>query len=177
MSLLRPIEGKISQAFDGAFGWEPAGYLATSPKRGKRTKFSGGASRSHLHLAIDYIAPIGTPIRAVKSGTIVAQGTEPTYGEVYLFLRVRNGTTYQVLAFYTHLKKGSFRYAVGAKVKQGAVIALSGDTGMVSGPHLHFEIRRGQRGLGALTSWGKDWMEYDPQPFIDGAITLRRIAP
>jgi len=179
MSLLRPVAtGPITQPFDGTFGWEPQGWLqrGTTP-RGKRVKFLTAKYYPHLHLAIDYLVPTGTPVVAVKSGTIVAQGTETTFGEVFVLLRVRQGTDYQVLAFYTHLKAGSFRYEVGDSVTKGATLALSNASGRVTGPHLHFELRRGKRGARPLTSWGTDWVLYDPQPFIDGTASLKEIAP
>lgn len=182
MSLLRPVaasqsgsQGKISQRFDGAFGWEAAGYLATNAPcpRGKRAKFPGGAYRSHVHLAIDYICAIGTPMRAVKGGTIIGQGRDSS-GALFTYLRIRNGTTYQVVALYYHLS--AFKHAIGTTLRTGDTVALSGMTGYATGPHLHFELIRAKRGA-SISDIFRTGLRLDPQPFIDGRVTLRKVAP
>lgn len=189
MSLMRPvalrpnrnrpgtyISGRITQDFDGGFSWEPVGYLRSlTIKRGKKTWFPRSQRRRHLHLAIDYSCPVGTPVRAVRDGVIVAQGRYPVTGEYYLFLRIKRGLRFQVVAFYTHLKPGSFRYRVGARVPKGAILARSGNTGWSTGPHLHFELRRGLRFLrpSYVSAWL--WTRFDPQPFINGTARLSQI--
>ena len=171
MSILRPVEvGHITQKFDGDFHLEKPGYIMSGlPAARARPwphKFPGSTYRLHLHKAIDYGVPIGTPVLAVADGVIVAQG-QFSNGETWLMLRVKRGPKWQVIAFYTHLKSDSFQFATKAAVKRGQIVALSGNTGNSTGPHLHFELRRGSRGKDPRNSF-KKWTRFDPQPFIDG---------
>jgi len=184
VSLVRPVamlnvpehQGWISQRFDGQFSWEPAGYLKRrSPvNRGKRTKFSDAVYYSHLHLAIDYICVVGTPVRAMKSGVVVAQGKDVT-GAYIQWIRLRRGAKYDVLSLSYHLKADSYKVRVGQTVKRGQTVALSGNTGWSTGPHLHQELIRVRRGAGVVEAFAKG-LRVDPQPFING-LSLKEIAP
>ncbi|HET8578117.1 MAG TPA: M23 family metallopeptidase [Methylomirabilota bacterium] len=103
---------------------------------GKRA--SPWASGSEFHSGIDIGAPVGTPIRAPAPGTVVFAGHHPEYG-VTLILDHGNETK----SLYGHLSK--LQVSVNQHVHRGEVIALSGNTGRSSGPHLHYEIQvRGQ---------------------------------
>lgn len=180
---LRPIvdvphgkQGNITQPFLGDYSAEPKGWVKKVDGywRGRRQKYPGATYKAHVHLAIDYSAAIGTPVYAVHAGKIVAQGKEPSTGEVYLMLRVHKTETTQVIAFYTHLSK--LRRKVGDKVTKGAVIAESGMTGIGSGPHLHHDLRVGPVDAEPTSSWGPGWKFVDPQPLIDGHVLLADIA-
>lgn len=85
------------------------------------------------HRAIDYAAPMGTPIRAVGDGTIARASWNGSYGN---FISIRHNGTYTTN--YAHLS----RYAVksGQRVKQGDIIGYVGSTGFSTGPHLHYEM-------------------------------------
>lgn len=85
------------------------------------------------HRAIDYAAPIGTPIRSVGDGTVTRASWNGPYGN---FISIRHNGTYTTN--YAHLS----RYAVknGQKVKQGDIIGYVGSTGFSTGPHLHYEM-------------------------------------
>jgi murein DD-endopeptidase MepM/ murein hydrolase activator NlpD len=88
---------------------------------------------SKLHTGIDIDAEIGTPIKSATNGTVKDVGEDEYNGK---FVRVTSGK-YEVVyahAFKTLVKKGQ-------KVSQGDVIAEVGDTGIVSGSHLHFEVQ------------------------------------
>lgn len=90
------------------------------------------------HNGIDFAAPEGTPVMAVKNGIIsVIVRNDKTFGN-YIILSHDGGKKTSV---YAHLSKISVAY--GDTVKKGDVIGLLGATGMVTGPHLHFEIRTG----------------------------------
>jgi murein DD-endopeptidase MepM/ murein hydrolase activator NlpD len=182
MSLLRPIvdvpsgtQGNISQRFLGTYAWEQPGYVRTdSPvDRGKRGKLVSAAYYPHVHLAIDYICAIGTKVRAMKSGTIIGQGKDSS-GALFTYQRLRNGTDFQVVALYYHLSK--FLHPIGATVKKGDTVALSGNSGYSTGPHLHMELIRAKRGA-SISDIFRTGLRLDPQPFIDGKLTLRRVAP
>jgi murein DD-endopeptidase MepM/ murein hydrolase activator NlpD len=99
----------------------------------------GGAMWSHKHSGQDFAVPVGTPVKVAGSGTVVKAGPNgggdgPAYGNA-IVVKHANGTYSQ----YAHLSK--IKAYVGQKVVAGQQIALSGNTGNSSGPHLHFEIR------------------------------------
>lgn len=202
MSLRRPVDlrrspnnpdrilsGRLTQDFDGAFWAERPGYLRTDcfPHRGARYRWHRNArARTDLHLALDYGGPEGTPVYAVADGKIVYQGRDGT-GGYFIYLQVRVGRVYKVIALYYHLKAGSFRFKQGDTVKRGQVIALMGNTGGIStGAHLHFALTRYLRGTpktlfyfgaNATKSTGALGVSFDPVPLIQGTYSLRRIAP
>ena len=86
-----------------------------------------------LHTGIDIDAEIGTPIKSSTNGTVTEVGEDEYNG---IFVRVEAGK-YDVV--YAHCYKIIAKK--GQKVKQGDIIAEVGDTGIVTGPHLHFEIQ------------------------------------
>jgi Peptidase family M23 len=86
------------------------------------------------HLGIDIAAPMGTPIVAPAAGLVIDINNDPEgYGK---FVRIDHG--YGVVTLYGHCSKILVR--IGQRVKRGDDIALIGDTGLSSGPHLHYEI-------------------------------------
>ncbi|MFC7219582.1 M23 family metallopeptidase [Streptomyces polyrhachis] len=94
----------------------------------------GGARWAHKHSGQDFAVPVGTKVRSVHDGTVVTAGWGGAYGN-NIVIKHANGLYSQ----YAHLSK--FDVKVGEKVKKNELIALSGNTGNSSGPHLHFEIR------------------------------------
>ncbi|MFJ7063801.1 M23 family metallopeptidase [Streptomyces sp. NPDC101115] len=99
----------------------------------------GGAMWAHKHSGQDFAVPVGTPVKAAGAGTVVKAGPNgggdgPAYGNA-IVVKHANGTYSQ----YAHLSK--IKVNIGQKVAAGQQIALSGNTGNSSGPHLHFEIR------------------------------------
>ncbi|MER6013610.1 M23 family metallopeptidase [Streptomyces bluensis] len=96
---------------------------------------SGGAAwSSGSHTGIDFHASSGTAVHAVGSGTVVEAGWGGAYGN-NIVLKMHDGTYTQ----YGHLS--SIGVSVGQTVTPGQRIGLSGATGNVTGPHLHFEAR------------------------------------
>ncbi|MFD0317711.1 M23 family metallopeptidase [Streptomyces flavalbus] len=96
---------------------------------------SGGALwSSGSHTGIDFHAASGTAVHAVGSGTVVEAGWAGAYGN-QVVIKMVDGTYTQ----YGHLS--SIAVSVGQTVTPGQQIALSGATGNVTGPHLHFEAR------------------------------------
>ncbi|MFI8854792.1 peptidoglycan DD-metalloendopeptidase family protein [Streptomyces sp. NPDC053499] len=96
----------------------------------------GGAWSSGLHTGIDFTVPTGTTVKAAGAGTVKTAGKGGAYGN-QVVIRHTDGTYSQ----YAHLSKISV--STGQHLKAGQKIGLSGATGNVSGPHLHFEIRTG----------------------------------
>ncbi|MEZ5830061.1 MAG: peptidoglycan DD-metalloendopeptidase family protein [Dongiaceae bacterium] len=90
---------------------------------------------SKMHKGIDFGAPIGTPIYAAGTGTVVEIGKKGAYGN---YIRIRHNGEYQTA--YAHMSRFAKGLVKGEKVKQGEVIGYVGATGRVTGPHLHYEI-------------------------------------
>ncbi|MFF0744111.1 M23 family metallopeptidase [Streptomyces sp. NPDC004111] len=99
----------------------------------------GGTMWSHKHSGQDFAVPVGTKVRAAAAGVVVKAGPNgggdgPAYGNA-IVVRHADRTYSQ----YAHLSRIQVR--PGQQVAAGQQIALSGNTGNSSGPHLHFEIR------------------------------------
>ena len=88
------------------------------------------------HRGVDYAAPTGTPIKAAGKGKITFSGWKGGYGRV---VYIKHGTKYTTV--YGHLSKFSRRAKVGKRIKQGDIIGYVGQSGLASGPHLHYEMR------------------------------------
>jgi murein DD-endopeptidase MepM/ murein hydrolase activator NlpD len=88
-----------------------------------------------FHYGLDLSARRGTPVYAARAGRIIFAGRKNRYGKL-IVIQHRNGLTTR----YAHLLRYDVR--TGDDVKQGQRIALSGDSGMTTGPHLHFEVRK-----------------------------------
>ena len=99
---------------------------------GRRKAPTKGASTNHR--AIDWATPTGTAIWASSGGTVSVAGWQSGYGYV-VYINHPDGKQTR----YGHLSK--ILVSTGQKVKQGQKIALSGNTGRSTGPHLHFELR------------------------------------
>lgn len=90
------------------------------------------------HDGMDFAMPIGTPIKAAEDGKVVHSGPKGGYGHTVV-LDHGNGYT----SLYAHQSKTLLQE--GAVVKKGEVIGLSGNSGRSTGPHLHFEVRKGDQ--------------------------------
>ncbi|MEK7590456.1 MAG: peptidoglycan DD-metalloendopeptidase family protein [Patescibacteria group bacterium] len=112
----KPIEGILSQKYG-------------------RTSFAERAYKSGFHNGIDFAAPIGTPVFAARDGKIVATGDNGRvqYGKFIVIEHDNNLST-----LYSHLSRQVA--AKGSFVKKGDLIGYSGNTGYVTGPHLHLTV-------------------------------------
>ncbi len=109
------------------------------PLRGPVNSGFGGrvspwSSRSEFHSGLDIGAPIGTAVKSPAPGTVVFAGIHPEYGQTLI---IDHG--HETKSLYGHLSK--LQATTNQKVQRGEVIALSGNTGRSSGPHLHYEIQ------------------------------------
>ncbi|MFF9087826.1 peptidoglycan DD-metalloendopeptidase family protein [Streptomyces sp. NPDC014991] len=95
---------------------------------------AGGMWSSGYHTGVDFVVPTGTSLKAVAAGTVVSAGWGGAYGN-QVVIRLHDG----YYAQYGHLSQLSV--SAGQSVSPGQQIGLSGATGNVTGPHLHFEIR------------------------------------
>lgn len=104
----------------------------------------GAGSRSEEHPGVDLAVPVGSDVRATGGGVVARIGNDESYG---LFVLIQHPGGYQSL--YGHLSR-----VVAARnemVSAGQVIAVSGNSGRSTAPHLHFEIRLGGRSVDPLT--------------------------
>lgn len=112
--------------------------------RAFRTRGLATGDSLERHAGLDLAVPIGSDVRASGGGLVGAAGTDSAYGQ-YVMLRHPDG--YETM--YGHLSR--VLVAQGDRVREGQVIALSGNSGRSTAPHLHFEIRRDGRSLDPLT--------------------------
>lgn len=129
---LKPMVGPIASGY----GWRNLGY-------GKE-----------FHYGVDISGPVGSKVVAIASGVVKKKYSScPKVGSLtstcgnggwgnYLLVKhTVNGKTYE--AVYANLS--SVKVKVGAKVKKGQTIALSGQSGRVTGPQLYFEVHKNKR--------------------------------
>lgn len=116
ISFINPIKGTISSTF----GWRTP-TTSTVPK---------------YHTGLDIAAETGTVIKSATDGEVILVSSEGDYGEHY---KIKTG---DIIIIYAHCSKLYLKQ--GAQVKQGDKIGEVGSTGNSTGPHLHFEIRKGE---------------------------------
>ena len=128
------IGAEIRIPHDGSFGFiNPLRIpLVVTSKYGYRPHPVTG--RYQFHKGIDFRAATGTRVYASKGGRVIFAGRKGGYGKIVGIEHEDNFTTW-----YGHLSR--IRVKRGQTVSQGKVIGLSGNTGISTGPHLHFEIR------------------------------------
>jgi murein DD-endopeptidase MepM/ murein hydrolase activator NlpD len=97
------------------------------------------------HKGVDFVAPLGTKIKATADGVVEFAGVQSGYGNVVILRHHKKYTT-----LYAHMSGFAPDIKVGAKVQQGDVLGNVGMTGLTTGPHVHFEFRI-------------DDVHYDPQ--------------
>jgi murein DD-endopeptidase MepM/ murein hydrolase activator NlpD len=130
-----PIDGRLLSAF------------------GKRLDpFSGEGA---LHRGVDISAVSGTPVHAAADGVVVFASTMSGFGRVIV---IDHGDGFQT--YYAHLSR--FAVVAGQEVRQGGVIAASGQSGRVTSPHLHYEVRR----FGA---------PQNPARYLNGSVTAQAV--
>ncbi|HEY1961561.1 MAG TPA: M23 family metallopeptidase [Rhizomicrobium sp.] len=134
-------KGEPAEYFD-AQGQSAKSMLMKTPVDGARIT-SGFGMRFHpilgysrMHKGIDFGVPIGTPVMAAGSGVVKQEGRLGGYGN---FMSVDHQNGYSTA--YGHLSRFAPGIHMGSRVRQGQVIAYSGNSGMTTGPHLHYEIR------------------------------------
>jgi len=88
-----------------------------------------------MHKGTDFAAPMGTPIMASGSGTVIRAKWCGGGGNC---IKIKHNSTYQTV--YAHLSKFAKGIKAGKKVRQGQIIGYVGSTGMSTGPHLHYEV-------------------------------------
>ena len=147
----QPDPDQAPEYFD-AKGESAKGMLMKTPVDGARIS-SGFGSRFHpvlgytrMHKGVDFAVPVGTPVKAAGSGTIQFMGEASGYGNFVVISHADGFST-----AYGHLSRFAPGMRKGSKVRQGQVFAYSGNTGLTTGPHLHYEIRVNNAQVNPLT--------------------------
>jgi murein DD-endopeptidase MepM/ murein hydrolase activator NlpD len=126
---------------DYAMPFGPGRYVVMQGPRGTFSHFAGSGSEN----AVDWDVPEGTIVCAAREGRVVGvrddstvSGTDPKFKPLgnYVIIKHADGT----FADYHHLQAGGAMVEIGAEVKMGQPIGLSGATGFASKPHLHFAV-------------------------------------
>jgi murein DD-endopeptidase MepM/ murein hydrolase activator NlpD len=96
-------------------------------------RFHPVTGKSRPHYGVDFAAPVGTSVRSVADGVVVASGYNHSAGN---FIKIAHGARY--VTEYFHLSKIGSNAKFGKRVARGDVIGAVGSTGLSTGPHLHF---------------------------------------
>ena len=118
-----------------------------------------GTERSHL--ATDYAAPTGSPVVAVANGTVTFSGWDGGYGNL-----VRIKHTSGLSSGYAHLSHIAPGVRAGHAIKQSELVGFVGQTGLATGPHLHFEMAKNGIPINPVPALKKG----EPAPPIEGNL-------
>jgi len=127
-----------------AFLKSPLSYRRISSYFSKR-RFHPILKIYRPHYGVDYAAPVGTPVESIGDGRITFIGRKGGYGR---YIKVRHNHIYE--SAYGHLSRFARGLKRGAKVKQGDVIGFVGSSGLSTGPHLDFSVKRNGRYIDPL---------------------------
>ena len=164
-------QGKRHRVFRFGNGREGSGYYDDRGQSVAReflktplrySRISSGFSKRRLHpvlriyrphLGVDYAAPSGTPVEATANGKVIFMGWKGGYGKC---VKIRHNHTYT--SFYGHLARFAKGLKQGKQVQQGQVIGYVGSTGLATGPHLDYRLKKGEEFVNpvSFTSFQKD---------------------
>jgi murein DD-endopeptidase MepM/ murein hydrolase activator NlpD len=118
---------------------------------GRRTDpFSGEGA---FHTGVDISASRGTPVKVAGDGIVTHAEFSGHYGKLVI---VDHGNGVQT--YYAHLSQ--FEVVAGQSIRRGEIVGLSGATGRVTSPHLHYEVRRGGTAI-------------NPQPYLNNTVLAK----
>ncbi|MDH6306095.1 murein DD-endopeptidase MepM/ murein hydrolase activator NlpD [Parabacteroides sp. PF5-5] len=114
--------------------------------RFSNSRFHPVLKRYRAHHGVDYAAPVGTPVKTIGEGTVVARAYENGGGN---YVKIKHNSVYTTT--YMHLSKFAKGLQVGKRVQQGEVIGYVGSTGLSTGPHLDFRVHKNGQAINPLT--------------------------
>ncbi len=118
-----------------------AGWLTS---QFSKSRFHPILHTSRAHEGVDVVAPMGSPIVAPAAGRVIKAGREQGYG---LLVRIDHGNG--LVSVYAHAKR--LVVSAGQRVVRGQMIATVGNSGLSTGPHLHYELWRNGKPVDPLT--------------------------
>jgi murein DD-endopeptidase MepM/ murein hydrolase activator NlpD len=127
--------------------------------------------RERSHLATDYGAAAGSPVVAIANGTVTFAGWSDSYGNL---VRIRHAGG--LSSGYAHLSRIAAGVRAGQPIGQGELVGLVGQTGLATGPHLHFEMAQNGTPINPVPALKKG----EPAPPLDGKLKgefAKQIAP
>jgi len=150
-----------AKSLKGMFLQAPLKYKRISSKFGKR--FHPIFHKWLMHYGIDYVNRVGTPIKSVADGIVIYKGWIKGYGKS---IKIRHKNGYMTL--YAHLNGYPKNIYIGKWVKQGQIIGYLGNTGLSTGPHLHFGVMKNNKWINPIkikksakiTLYGKQKKEF-----------------
>jgi len=160
MAFLNPFDGRYydehAKSLKGMFLPTPVRYKRISSYFGMR--YHPILHKWRMHDGIDYVNRIGTPVKSVADGKIIFKGWIKGYGRA-VKIRHKNG----YITLYAHLHGWPRGIYIGKWVKQGQIIGYLGNSGLSTGPHLHFGVMHYGKWINPLkirnsakiTLWGK----------------------
>lgn len=162
-----PIDGKLGKT------WKVSSYMGMRihPVTGKKKHHNGtdafglGAGPWYIEAIADSKVLYAGPSKLKKEN-----GEPDGFGYYVVLLHKINGEWYTSL--YGHMVKGSLKVKTGQKIEAGTVLGKMGTTGMSTGVHLHWELRKGKQHIWDAN--GKNYVE--PIKFMSAAIKLQAIA-
>lgn len=144
-SMAIPPAAQFSSSVSGSEMDQSSGELVP-PVNGRVSSGFGQRARGN-HEGIDFAVPVGTPVLASTGGVVVYAGERGNYGNL-VTIQSPDG----IETRYAHLS--AINVAKGDAVTAGQEIAKSGNTGLSTGPHLHFEVRKGGTPIDPKTMLG-----------------------
>ena len=123
------------------------------------------------HLATDYAAPAGSPVVAVANGTVTFAGWDGGYGNL---VRIKHASG--LTSGYAHLSRIAPGVRAGRMIRQSELVGLVGQTGLATGPHLHFMMTKNGTAINPVPALKKG----EPAPPIEGnlkAVFVEQAAP
>ena len=130
--------------------------------RFSHSRFHPVLKKYRPHYGVDFGAPTGTPVRATASGSVTFAGRQGGAGKM---VKLRHANGFETL--YLHLSGYGKGVRRGSRVSQGQVIGYVGSTGLSTGPHLDYRVKRSGRYLNPMT------LENKPAPPIPSEQLLR----
>jgi murein DD-endopeptidase MepM/ murein hydrolase activator NlpD len=118
-----------------------------------------GTERAHL--ATDYAAPAGSPVVAVANGTVTFAGWDSGYGNL---VRIKHASG--LTSGYAHLSRIAPGVRAGHAIRQSELVGLVGQTGLATGPHLHFMMAKNGTPVNPVPALKKG----EPAPPIEGQM-------
>jgi len=140
---------RVAEEAVAAAAAEAARPKAVLPVQGARLTSGFGYRWGTLHAGVDFAAPLGTPEYAAMDGIVLRAGAASGFG-LAVYIQHENGD----VTVYGHMQE--ILVEEGQAVKAGDTIALLGNKGQSTGPHLHFEVHVG----------GMDGEKVDPLPWL-----------
>ncbi len=122
----------------------PLRYRSISSRFSKR-RFHPILRIHRPHLGVDYAAPAGTPVSSAGDGRVLFSGYKGQNGKM---VRIRHAGGYET--FYGHLSRIPGRIRKGTRVSQGEIIGYVGTTGLSTGPHLDYRLKKNNRFVNPL---------------------------